>query len=113
MAENNAERVIFDECMRPDGFAALIRENRVDCESFDRLIHAVNSLASQFAGESSINRLTIACLFELPWEIENTVTHYSEQSPELGRVVSCMADQLREAIGELLWRGLESHYEDL
>lgn len=109
----NAKETIFAECMKPGGFAEAIRENKVDEEGFRRLVDAVKMLASTVENDDSIDRLTVASLFELPWEIENTVEHYSSQSNELGSRVSKMADELREAINELLWGGLESHYENL
>ena len=88
-----------------------IRENRVDEEGFARLLEAVLEFARATRAEGSIDKLTIACLFELPWEIENTVNHYLKRSPALGATVSKMADTLRESIHDLLWGGLESQYK--
>ncbi|MFN7844342.1 MAG: hypothetical protein ACK5YR_06775 [Pirellula sp.] len=105
------KRVIVEECLRPDGFAFLIRENQVDKGKFSRLLEAIKAISQTVDSNDRIDRLTIACLFELPWEIENTVDHYSKQSKELGATVSTMAEELRNAINELLWNGLESHYE--
>src|SRR4051812_42795253 len=113
MTPKEIKRVVFDECMRPGGFAFSIRENRVDEAAFGRLIDAVDAIAAHVSNEDSIDRLVVACLFELPWEIENTVDHYAEQSPKLGAIVSRMADRLRESINDLLWGGMESHYEQL
>lgn len=108
---DEAKKIIVDECLKPGGFAIAIRENRVDEDAFARLIKAVHEFGRATSGEHSIDRLTIACLFELPWEIENTVDHYSKYSPELGSTVSKMADKLRASINDLLWSGLESHYD--
>jgi hypothetical protein len=113
MIQNELTRVVFDECMRPGGFAFSLRENRIDHAAFDRMIDAVNAIAIKVSHRDSIDRLTVACLFELPWEMENTVDHYAKHSPELGALVSRLADRLRESINDLLWGGLESHYEEL
>jgi hypothetical protein len=113
MIPGELRRIVFDECMRPGGFAFSIRENRVDEAAFDRLIGAVDAMGAHVSEEDSIDRLAVACLFELPWEIECMVDHYTNQSPELGALVSRLADRLRQSIHELLWRGLESHYEQL
>jgi len=113
MRFSECKRTVFDECMRPGGFAFSLRENRVDEAAFGRLIGAVDALTAHVSRESSIDRLVVACLFELPWEMENTVGHYAKQSPELGALVSRMADGLRRSINNLLWSGLESHYESL
>jgi hypothetical protein len=99
--------------MRPGGFAFSLRENRIDEAAFGRLIDAVNAIAAEVRHRDSIDRPTVACLFELPWEMENTVDHYAKQSPELGALVSRLAVRLRESINDLLWGGLESHYEQL
>src|SRR4051812_33711681 len=99
--------------MRPGGFAFYLRENRIDEAAFARLIDAVNAIAAKVSHCDSIDRLTVACLFELPWERENPVDHYARQSPELGALVSRLADRLRRAINDLLWGGLESHYGQL
>ena len=110
MNADRAKRIIVEECLEQGGFAFSIRENRVDEEGFSRLLEAVREISRTVAAKDLIDRLVAACLFELPWEIENTVEHYSKQSPELGLTVSRMADRLRAAIHEMLWGGLESHY---
>jgi hypothetical protein len=111
MSVGQAKRTIVKECLKPGGFAFAIRENRVDEKGFSRLIEAIGEISRAFVSEELIDRLVIACLFELPWEIENTFDHYSRQSPELGVTVSTMAQELRDAINEMLWNGLESHYD--
>lgn len=108
---DQAKRIILDECMKPGGFAISIRENQVDEEGFRRLLEAIGVVAREVRSEQMVDRLTIGCLFELPWEIENTIKHYNGQSVELGSKVSSMADQLREALHELLWDGLDAPYE--
>jgi hypothetical protein len=113
MQPSEARRIVFDECMRAGGFASSLRENRVDEGAFGRLIDAVDAIAAEVRDRDSIDRLTVACLFELPWEMENTVDHYARQSQELGSLVSRLADRLRQSINDLLWGGLESHYEQL
>ena len=111
MANHQARRIVVEECLKPGGFAFAIRENRVDRQAFSRLLSAIGEIAKEVASYDVIDRLVVACLFELPWEVENTVDHFSRQSPELGATVSKMAQELRNAIGELLWTGLESHYK--
>jgi hypothetical protein len=112
MNAGQAKRIIVDECLKPGGFAFSLRENRVDEQGFSRLLEAVGEISREVASEDRIDRLVIACLFELPWEIENTVDHYSKQSLELRVTVSKMAEKLRGAINELLWSGFESHYDN-
>jgi 23S rRNA C2498 (ribose-2'-O)-methylase RlmM len=111
MTFEQAKRIVVDECLKPNGFAFSIRENRVDEQGFSRLLEAIGDISRSVDSEDRIDRLVVACLFELPWEIENTVHHYSRQSQELGGRVSKMAEKLREVINNLLWIGLESHYD--
>jgi 23S rRNA C2498 (ribose-2'-O)-methylase RlmM len=111
MTFEQAKSIIVEECLNPDGFAFSIRENRVDQQSFSRLLDAIGEITQSLNSEKQIDRLVVACLFELPWEIENTVPHYSKQSQELGDNVSQMAEKLRKAINDLLWIGLEIHYD--
>lgn len=111
MNADQAKSIIVKECLKPGGFAFSIRENQVDEQGFARLLEAVGEISREIAPEDRMDRLVIACLFELPWEIENTIDHYSRQSLELGVTVSQMAEELRGAIHELLWSGLESHYD--
>lgn len=108
-----ARETILHECLDSRGFAALIRENKVDVEGFNRLLEAVTTIAASAGATSTIDRLTVACLFELPWEIENTVDHYRQQSVDLGKTVARMGEQLRGAIEELLWTGLEEYYKNI
>ncbi len=110
MTFEQAKSIIVKECLQPDGFAFSIRENRVDEQGFSRLLEAIGEFSQSVKSEDRIDRLVVACLFELPWEIENTVDHYSKQSQELGDRVSKMSENLREVINDLLWIGLESHY---
>ena len=112
MNAGHAKRVIVEECLKPGGFAFSIRENRVDVQGFSRLLEAVREISRDVASEDVSDRIVIACLFELPWGIENTVDHYSKQSLELGVTASKMAEELRDAIHELLWSGLESYYDN-
>jgi hypothetical protein len=113
MTFEQAKRIIVEECLKPGGFAFSIRENRVDEQGFTRLLEAIGEISRLLDSEDQINRLVVACLFELPWEIENTVDHYSKQSQVLGGRVSKMAEKLREVINNLLWIEIESHYESL
>jgi hypothetical protein len=111
MTFEQAKSIIVEECLKPDGFAFSICENRVDEQGFSRLLDAIGEISRSVNSEDRIDRLVVACLFELPWEIENTVNRYSKQSQELGVKVSQMAETLRKVINDLLWIGLESHYD--
>lgn len=105
--------IIFQECMKTGGFASLIRENEINELGFAKLINAIQELTKLTCNEKYLDKLTVASLYELPWEIENTIEHYTNQNKELGIKVSKMADELREAINEFLWSGLEDSYEEL
>ncbi len=105
--------IIYTECMKPEGFASLIRENRVDENRFENLLGAIERLTEATKDEKHLDKLMVACLFELPWEVENTVEHYKTKDEELGAKVETMSEKLREAINELLWTGLEEYYENL
>jgi hypothetical protein len=109
---SSTEEIIYFECMHPKGFAHSIRENYVDNDGFKRLVDAVRQLTIDSTGQSKLDRLMVASLFELPWEIENTVGHYRRADPNLGKLVSGMADELRGVIHELLWFGLEEFYQN-
>lgn len=110
-SENKNVSVIYNETMKENGFLFKLREDEVDKESFRKLFDAVNALALETESHEIISKLAVACLFEVPWEMENTVEHYSEKNEQLGREVSMMAEELREAVEGLLWGGLEKYYE--
>lgn len=107
------EDIIYQECMSQNGFATLIRENKVDKARFNRLVNSIVKLTELTKEEEQLNKLTVACLFELPFEVENTINHYNTQDELLGKEVSTMAEKLREIINDFLWAGLGSYYEDL
>ena len=111
MTEDECRSVIHSECMTSSGFAFQIRGGNVDSERFNQLVLAIDTLTPLIAGHSVVDRVTVGCLFELPWELENCVQHYSQKSPALGKQVSEMADRLRAAINDLLWTGLEKYYQ--
>ena len=108
----SAVATIYKETMRSDGFLSALRENRVDEYGFQRLMDAVEALRSSVGSERTIDKVAVACLFEVPWEIENTVPHYRQRDPDLGILVSRMADTARSKIMDLLWEGLEEFYEN-
>lgn len=108
---NKYLEVILEEAVGERGFMAKLRENQVDEQAFARLETAIQQSQSDVGQSEQMSRLLAACLFELPYEIENTVEHYSAQSSELGRRVNKMSESLRAEIQELLWQGLEQYYQ--
>lgn len=90
----------------PDAYVG-IRENHVDKLKFDRLYKSVEALTDVFREQDHTDRLLVACLFEVPWEIENVIDHYRQQDESLAREISKMADKIRAAINDLLWTGLD------
>lgn len=112
MDNKSALATIHKETMHPDGFLSALRESRVDKDGFQRLMDAVESLRSSVGSQRTIDKMPVACLFEVPWEIENTVPHYRQRDPDLGILVSRMADTARSKIMDLLWEGLEEFYEN-
>ncbi|MFL6207436.1 MAG: hypothetical protein ACJ74W_01225 [Pyrinomonadaceae bacterium] len=113
MTYQECKDVIYEETMLPDGFLTGIRENRVDEQKFERLCNAIEHLKLLTKGSASCDKLIAACLFEVPWELENTIPHYRNRDEVLARKVSAMADTLRGLIHELLWIGLEDFYENI
>ncbi len=113
MTFEECKDVIYTQTMLPSGFLWGIRENRVDRQQFQQLLHAITQLRKFNAEEKRVDKLTIACLFEMPWEIENTVPHYARTSETLGQEISHMADELRTCIHDFLWDGLEEHYRHI
>lgn len=111
MKKDECENVVYQECMSPIGFATALREGRIDNDGYSRLLASIRTMTGHIEHDRQINRLCIACLFELPWEIENCVDHFRNQDENSGIIVSRMAENLREAINELLWIGLEEHYK--
>ena len=102
---------IYAETMGATGFMSRLRENTVDTEGYARLRTAIGEATEDIRTKRSVDRLLVACLFEVPWEIENTVEHYGSQNREEGQRVNKMAEELREAINELMWAGLEEFYK--
>lgn len=113
MNAEECKQLIYTQTMLPSGFLWGIRENRVDKQQFQQLLDAIEQLRKFNDKEKKLDRLIVACLFEAPWEIENTVSHYASISESLGQEVSQMADDLRTAIHNFLWDGLEECYEHI
>lgn len=108
---NELLEAIFHETMEESGFLWKIRENEVDQEGFSRFINALNELTEIYQNENELSKILVACLFEVPWSIENAVDFYMEKDQALGQRVLQMADEARAAIMSLLWTGLEKYYE--
>jgi hypothetical protein len=104
---NTYEETIWREAMSKQGCMWALRENRVDSDGFNRLIAAVDAARAALRRASALDRKMVACLFEIPWEMENTVPHYRARDEQLGLYVSQLADRVREAIHPLLWDGIE------
>lgn len=90
------------------GFMGRLRENYVDESGFIELIGSIEAVANELGDNTEIDRQLVGCLFEAPWEIKNTITHYKAQEATRGRRVSQMADELRSAIHNMLWRGIDT-----
>ena len=68
------------------------------------MLKAIEAYKEYVSGEQYIEREIIACLFEMPWEIENTRHHYMErEGKEKALLVDNIADKLRMAISDLVW----------
>ena len=115
MDYKEAKEIVLYEGLSQAGAMQKIRENHFDSEGFERLQKAVQYLATlvnkeETSGEVPIERVIYAVLFEIPYEIENTYEHFRQRDTELGQEVISTAGELREAISELLWVGLEKYY---
>ena len=112
MNESKFISAIYAETMADGGFLSKLREGEVDETGFENLVAAIRSLAKLVSASNRINRLAVACLFEVPWEVENTVPHFKSSSPGIAGRVNQISEELREEINELLWTGLESEYTE-
>ncbi|WP_027709808.1 hypothetical protein [Zooshikella ganghwensis] len=105
--------IIYKQTMTPQGFLSKLRENSLDESGYKQLLDAIKSLIPFYIKENKMDKLLVACLYEVPWEVENCINHYSQQDKKLGDMVSNMSENLRSAINDLLWSGLEKYYEDI
>ena len=105
--------IIYYQTMNKSGLLSKLRENQVDEQGYTDLITALKTLSGYYKNGEDIDRLVAACLFEVPWEIENCVPHYSSQSVKLGEIVSNMSEELIEIIHEMLWQGMDAYYKNL
>jgi len=108
---DNCLKVIIQETIKESGFMFEIRKNNVDKKKFKALCNAIDEMKVYYANKNIIDKRLVACLFEVPWQIENVVEHYSEKSELLGNELSNMADEVRGKIDDLLWEGLEDAYK--
>jgi len=102
---------IFFHTMKEDGFLDRLRSNKIDETAYTELLSAIRQGEEEQGETTTADRLVVACLFEVPFEIENTADHYSRKKKEDGRKVSRMADEIRTAINSFLWSGLEAYYK--
>ena len=110
MTLQEAVQAVLHHTTKEGGFLRKLHRNEVDEVAFDELLNALKAARAASTGQLTVDRLLAACLFELPWEVENTVDHYKKKSEELGKTVSKMADTLRDGINEFLAEGLEHHF---
>ena len=102
--------IIYAETMRKDGFMWKSREGEIREEQFTKLIEAIKNLNIITKNEKKLDKLSVACLFSAPYELENTVDHYKKYDVKLGKKVSQMSEELNEVIQDYLWDGLEEYY---
>ena len=95
MNANECISVILEETMSSSGFLVGTRENRVDVEKFERLSAAVKRLGELTKDDRSISKLAVACLNEVPWEMENTIPHYKSTNPDVAKMINQMAERLQ------------------
>jgi hypothetical protein len=103
---------VYAQTMKPDGFLECLRLGRIDDAGFNTLLAAVRAGARQWTDNLQVERFVVACLFEVPFEVENAAPRFAECSETQGRRVTQMAEALRTAIHDLLWQGLEAYYQN-
>jgi len=85
-------RVIYEQCLSDDGFLRNLRTGALDESGFDALIAAIKELERLTSEPTrTMDRLVAACLFEAPYEVENTIRRYEKFSSEAARRVDMMA----------------------
>ena len=97
------------ECLDDGGLMEKIRVGNLDEEAYQRLLDAIEEGTREVANAKTVDRMTVACLFEVPYEIENV--RHAYESDGAADVVDRMAMKLRMAIHEFLWAGLDSEYK--
>ena len=105
------KEVVREECLADEGLLAKIRTGRIDEAACRRLLDALREGTEEVESKQEIDRMTVACLFGVPYEIENTAEHFAKQRPGGGKLVTDMAESLRLAIHEFLWAGLDDQYK--
>lgn len=98
---------IHGETMKEGGFLDHLRANRIDEAGYESLVSAIREGTQLVRSETSVDRFVVGCLFEVPYEVENTREHYARYSAADGERVGAMADELRDLIHEFLWVGLD------
>lgn len=101
---------IRQECLADTGLLGRIRLGQLDEDAHKRLLAAIREGTAAMEGQAVVDRLVVACLFEVPYEIENTREHY-ERNGARGDLVMSMAEELRLAIHEFMWVGLDDQYK--
>jgi hypothetical protein len=108
MTLQESARLIERETLLEGGAMWSIREGEIDEEGFSRLSEAIASFAEATREERELDRHVLACLFEVPWEIENTREHFlATKGEHAARQVSRTADEIRELIHAMLWGSSE------
>ncbi len=112
MMPSNMEKTIHQETMVAGGFVQKLESGTIDPAAFQRLMAALDNYRRAVHGSDKVSRLIAACLFDLPWELENQSEHFFRRyGKEPARQLSSMAEQLRSKLIDVLWEGLESYYE--
>ncbi len=105
--------VIYFQSMMPDGFLNRARENSIDLDKYNLLKGAIDKYAAAVSSLTQVDRLIVACLYNLCFELENTIPHYERYCFETSQNVKRMVEELGVSIDNLFWGGLESYYENI
>ena len=103
----NWKNRIHNETMKEGGFLDQLRADTIDEAAYKSLVSAIREGIHAVESETTVDRLVLGCLFEVPYEVENTREDYGRRSAADGRRVGAMAEELRELINEFLWVGLD------
>jgi hypothetical protein len=108
-----AVRVIYEEWVSDDGFLRSLRTGKIDESRFDALIAAIKELERLTCEPTrTIDRLVVTCLFEVPYEVENTSRHYEKVGRDAASRVDMMAQLLRNEINQMLGKGVHRFFSD-
>lgn len=111
MIEDRDLKVIYRHTVLPNGFLWKARYGNVVSSEGEELVEVTERYLKSLGDTTSVNKLVFACLFDVPWILENAAVKLREIGENnTANNADTISIKLRKVIDDWIWLGLDEYF---